>query len=276
MSDLLRVVERSKDDPMEIENFMAREHPSDGGEDPTAPHPPAPSELLGRAARGRRARLGGAARAPVRARDRRRLAARGPLPLLHPPGLPVPDRLRAAARAGRRARAAAGVDAPLRRARRVRARDARWTCTASSRRAGGSRRAARVRAHGAGHRRVLRLPPAHGARSATSRSWCGAVLPCMWGYAEVGRAPGRARAAGPRGLRGVDRARTRATSSPSSPRGAASSPTPRRPTSPARRAGACTGRSARRASTSSRSGRAPGARARAAPARRSRARSRGR
>jgi bacterioferritin B len=39
MSDLLRVVERSKDDPMEIENFMAREHPGAEGEDPTAPHP---------------------------------------------------------------------------------------------------------------------------------------------------------------------------------------------------------------------------------------------
>ena len=39
MSDLLRVVERSKDDPMEIENFMAREHPGDEDEDPTAPHP---------------------------------------------------------------------------------------------------------------------------------------------------------------------------------------------------------------------------------------------
>jgi len=39
MSDLLRVVERSKDDPMEIENFMAREHHGEEGEDPTAPHP---------------------------------------------------------------------------------------------------------------------------------------------------------------------------------------------------------------------------------------------
>jgi bacterioferritin B len=38
MSDLLRVVERSKDDPMDIENFMAREHSSDEGADPTAPH----------------------------------------------------------------------------------------------------------------------------------------------------------------------------------------------------------------------------------------------
>jgi bacterioferritin B len=38
MSDLLRVVERSKDDPMEVENFMAREHPGDAGGDPTAPH----------------------------------------------------------------------------------------------------------------------------------------------------------------------------------------------------------------------------------------------
>src|SRR5919199_2987067 len=39
MSDLLRVVERSKDDPMEVENYMAREHASGEGEDPTAPHP---------------------------------------------------------------------------------------------------------------------------------------------------------------------------------------------------------------------------------------------
>jgi bacterioferritin B len=39
MSDLLRVVERSKDDPMEVENYMAREHSSGEPEDPTAPHP---------------------------------------------------------------------------------------------------------------------------------------------------------------------------------------------------------------------------------------------
>jgi bacterioferritin B len=39
MSDLLRVVERSKDDLMDIENFMAREHASDAAADPTAPHP---------------------------------------------------------------------------------------------------------------------------------------------------------------------------------------------------------------------------------------------
>jgi ferritin len=39
MSDLLRVVERSKHDPMEVENFMAREHPGAEGADPTAPHP---------------------------------------------------------------------------------------------------------------------------------------------------------------------------------------------------------------------------------------------
>jgi bacterioferritin B len=38
MSDLLRVVERSRDDPMEIENFMAREHPGGEAEDPTAPY----------------------------------------------------------------------------------------------------------------------------------------------------------------------------------------------------------------------------------------------
>ena len=39
MSDLLRVVERSQDDPMEIENYIAREHPAGGAEDPTAPRP---------------------------------------------------------------------------------------------------------------------------------------------------------------------------------------------------------------------------------------------
>jgi ferritin len=39
MADLLRVVDRSKNDPMEVENFLAREHPGAEGEDPTAPHP---------------------------------------------------------------------------------------------------------------------------------------------------------------------------------------------------------------------------------------------
>jgi len=38
MSDLLRVVQRSQDDPMEIENYMAREHPASGGPDATSPH----------------------------------------------------------------------------------------------------------------------------------------------------------------------------------------------------------------------------------------------
>jgi bacterioferritin B len=39
MSDLLRVVERSRDDVMEVENYMAREHPGGEGSDPTAPRP---------------------------------------------------------------------------------------------------------------------------------------------------------------------------------------------------------------------------------------------
>src|SRR3954453_2637723 len=39
MSDLLRVVERSRDDPMDIENFMAREMADSEGSDPTAPTP---------------------------------------------------------------------------------------------------------------------------------------------------------------------------------------------------------------------------------------------
>src|SRR6187402_3097271 len=39
MSDLLRVVERSRDDVMEVENYMAREHSGGESEDPTAPKP---------------------------------------------------------------------------------------------------------------------------------------------------------------------------------------------------------------------------------------------
>jgi ferritin len=39
MSDLLRVVERSRDDVMEVENYMAREHAGGEAEDPTAPTP---------------------------------------------------------------------------------------------------------------------------------------------------------------------------------------------------------------------------------------------
>ena len=39
MSDLLRVVERSRDDVMEVENYMAREQSGSEGTDPTAPKP---------------------------------------------------------------------------------------------------------------------------------------------------------------------------------------------------------------------------------------------
>jgi ferritin len=38
MSDLLRVVQRSHDDPMSIEDYLVREHAGGGSEDPTAPH----------------------------------------------------------------------------------------------------------------------------------------------------------------------------------------------------------------------------------------------
>ena len=39
MSDLLRVVERSRDDVMEVENYMAREQSGGETSDPTAPRP---------------------------------------------------------------------------------------------------------------------------------------------------------------------------------------------------------------------------------------------
>ena len=37
MSELLDVAERVRDQPMTLEEYIAREHSSDGGEDPTAP-----------------------------------------------------------------------------------------------------------------------------------------------------------------------------------------------------------------------------------------------
>jgi ferritin len=37
MSDLLKVVERETNDPMRIEDYLVREQPGDGGNDPTAP-----------------------------------------------------------------------------------------------------------------------------------------------------------------------------------------------------------------------------------------------
>ncbi len=39
MSDLLRVVERSQDDAMDIEDYLAREQLGNAEDDPTAPHP---------------------------------------------------------------------------------------------------------------------------------------------------------------------------------------------------------------------------------------------
>ena len=39
MSDLLRVVERSQDHAMDIEDYLAREQLGDEADDPTAPHP---------------------------------------------------------------------------------------------------------------------------------------------------------------------------------------------------------------------------------------------
>jgi len=39
MSDLLRVAERSRDDVMDIEDYVAREHGAGEGTDPTAPQP---------------------------------------------------------------------------------------------------------------------------------------------------------------------------------------------------------------------------------------------
>jgi hypothetical protein len=39
MSDLLRVVERSQDHAMDIEDYLVREQLGETSDDPTAPHP---------------------------------------------------------------------------------------------------------------------------------------------------------------------------------------------------------------------------------------------
>jgi ferritin len=39
MSDLLRVVERSQERAMDIEDYLAREQRGEEADDPTAPHP---------------------------------------------------------------------------------------------------------------------------------------------------------------------------------------------------------------------------------------------
>lgn len=44
MSDLLRVVERSRDRAMDIEDYLAREQLGEESEDPTAPHPAGATE----------------------------------------------------------------------------------------------------------------------------------------------------------------------------------------------------------------------------------------
>ena len=44
MSDLLRVVERSQDHAMDIEDYLAREQLGEEGDDPTAPHPAGSTE----------------------------------------------------------------------------------------------------------------------------------------------------------------------------------------------------------------------------------------
>ena len=70
MSDLLRVVERSQDHAMDIEDYLAREQLGERGRRPdgAAPRRRRGVSLAARAARGGRRRLGGPARAPVRAR----------------------------------------------------------------------------------------------------------------------------------------------------------------------------------------------------------------
>ena len=61
MSDLLRVVERSQDRPMDIEDYLAREQLGEAGDDPTAPHPAGAGE--GSAGAGSATSTGGARRA---------------------------------------------------------------------------------------------------------------------------------------------------------------------------------------------------------------------
>ena len=259
MSDLLRVVERSQDHAMDIEDYLAREQLGEEGERPDRAAPRRrrrvsfAAEL--RAAAG--GRLGGAARAPVRARHRRRDARRGALPLLRPPGLPLPDRLRAAARARRGARAAGRARCAASPRSRRRCSETEMALHVGVRRSAGGSRAAELEAEPAraGDRRRTRDFLLRTAALGDYAELVAALLPCMWGYAEIGERLAAAGAARARRLRGLDRD---ATPTREFQALAALGARADRRRGRRRRAGrarrACTRRSARRASTSWRSG----------------------
>ena len=187
MSDLLRVVERSQDHAMDIEDYLAREQLGEAERRPD------------RAAPGRRGRVSVAAElrtaaAGVWEAQHAHPFVRGigdgsldeaALPLLRPPGLPLPGRLRPPARARRGARPARGGDAPLRGPQPGRARD----------RDGAARRLRRALGDQRGGARGRAAAPATAAytnfllRTAALGDYAelvAALLPCVWGYAEIG------------------------------------------------------------------------------------------
>ena len=261
MSDLLRVVERSKRRP-------------DGGR-----------ELHGARALRRRGARTRPRRTPPARRDlaSRRSCARPPapvwerhvahpfvrgigdgslpedsVPLLRPPGLPVPDRLRAAAR-----RSAP----PARRGSSGCVASRRWRSRCSRPEMDLHRQFARALGDQRGGARVRpppRRPPTRTAtsccarpRSATSPSWSLRSLPCMWSYSEIGS---RLAAAGLPDHEGYAEwiAMYASDEFAAARRLVPRAHRRRRRGGRRRRAdGACTTRSARRASTSSRSGTAP-------------------
>ena len=194
MSDLLRVVERSQERPMDIEDYLAREQLGEARRRPDGAAPRRRRRVSTAAALRAAADdvWRGAARAPVRARDRRRDARRGALPvLLRQDYVFLIDygRLLAlgAARAPRLAdmrRFAALAQAVLETEMTLHTGFAQsWGIPPPSSR---PRPAPATR----GYCDFLLRTAATGDFA----ELCAALLPCMWGYAEIGA---RLAAAGP-------------------------------------------------------------------------------
>ena len=214
MSDLLRVVERSRDDVMEVENYMAREQPGRRAVRPDARRTrrrrlSTCASPRRRVSGSRRSARGRPARTCVRSAARRELGQRDLAVALE-------DRARRAL-GPRRARQG-GRACPARAGSRGRARAARASV-------GGGRRRAAARAGGRRRCSSASAASVSGASRALAAAVAAAPVRARARRARAGRRAGRARG---RGAAGWDRARRRRRACPAGASERITSRSPRR------------------------------------------------